>query len=59
MRLTKHEDGYIYGVFCSESGGFYEFTYRIRSGAGTVSPEELMDQVHQMNRITLSFRAEE
>ena len=19
MRLTKHEDGYIYGVFCSES----------------------------------------
>lgn len=45
--------------FDAASGGFYEFTYRIRSGAGTVSPEELMDQVHQMNRITVSFRAKE
>ena len=22
MRLTQHEDGYIYGVFCSEKSGF-------------------------------------
>lgn len=45
--------------FDASNGGFYELTYRIKSGMGAVSSEELMDRVHEMNRITVSFRVKE
>ncbi len=54
MRLTKHEDGYIYGVFCSESkdAGAPDLSAAV-AAAGIVRTKDLKDWERLPNLVTL------
>lgn len=55
MRLTKHEDGYIYGVFCSESkdNAVKDLSAAV-AAAGIVRTKDLMNWERLDNLITLN-----
>lgn len=54
MRLTKHEDGYIYGVFCSESkGGSVKDLSAAVAAAGIVRTKDLKNWERLPNLVTL------
>lgn len=54
MRLTQHEDGYIYGVFCSESkdAGAPDLSAAV-AAAGIVRTKDLKDWERLPNLVTL------
>ncbi len=54
MRLTKHEDGYIYGVFCSESKdtGTADLSAAV-AAAGIVRTKDLVNWERLPNLVTL------
>lgn len=54
MRLTKHEDGYIYGVFCSESKDTksYDLSSAV-AAAGIVRTKDLVTWERLPNLITM------
>lgn len=54
MRLTKHEDGYIYGVFCSESkdGSVKDLSAAV-AAAGIVRTKDLKNWERLPNLVTL------
>lgn len=54
MRLTRHEDGYIYGVFCSESkaAGVNDLSAAV-AAAGIVRTKDLLHWERLDNLITL------
>lgn len=54
MRLTKHEDGYIYGVFCSESkdAAVKDLSAAV-AAAGIVRTKDLKDWERLPNLVTL------
>lgn len=54
MRLTQHEDGYIYGVFCSESkdAGATDLSAAV-AAAGIVRTKDLKDWERLPNLVTL------
>ena len=54
MRLTKHEDGYIYGVFCSESKDTksYDLSAAI-AAAGIVRTKDLITWERLPNLVTM------
>ncbi len=54
MRLTQHEDGYIYGVFCSESKDTTSSDLSAAvAAAGIVRTKDLVTWEHLPNLITL------
>lgn len=55
MRLTKHEDGYIYGIFCSESkdNAVKDLSAAV-AAAGIVRTKDLMNWERLDNLITLN-----
>ncbi len=53
MRLTKHEDGYIYGVFCSESKDTSVKDLSAAVAAGIVRTKDLKNWERLENLVTL------
>ena len=53
MRLTKHEDGYIYGVFCSESKDTSVSDLSAAVAAGIVRTKDLKTWERLPNLVTL------